>query len=153
MSEYLRKSILGRRSGSGYPIVHLLYPALLVLGAYGIVRGEQVFKTYLNLTVELGTSEAGVWLFLEVFVSQAPSLTIVLLGLAGYNAYRNGGLLGSCLLPTAVMTGMSLGVYGIPPMLTNVVEPAIPGGVILGIVGWMLGIGVKHLRDWQFQDV
>jgi hypothetical protein len=113
-------------------------------GGFAVVRGVQLMITYLDRTVR--TSDGGVLFFLELTLFDAPMVGLFLLGVAAANAVRGGGILTSCTLSTVSLLGMGFAEFGFPPKLMNVFNQAVPAGIVLGSLGWLLGVGVLRVR-------
>ena len=113
-------------------------------GGFAVVRGVQLMTAYLDRTVR--SSSGGVLFFLELTLFDAPVVGLFLLGVAAATAVRRGGILVSCTLSTASLLGMGFAEFGFPPKLLNVFYQAVPAGIVLGALGWLLGVGVLRVR-------
>lgn len=123
----------------------------LFFGGYAVVRGVQMMTAYLDRVI--GQPDGGVLFFLELYLFDAPLVLLFLLGVAIANATREGRiltrggvLLVSCALPTALLLGMGFAEFGFPPKLRNVFYQAIPAGIAVGALGWLLGVGAMRVR-------
>lgn len=121
---------------------------LVLLSGYAVLRGRDAMMAFLDVTIDLGVSSTDL-LLLEILVTQAPLFTVLLVSLAAVRSYRNGGLIVSSLLPTALLLGMGFAIFGFPPKLRNVVEPSVPIGLVLGVAGWLLGRASRRALGWK----
>lgn len=119
---------------------------LLVTG-YAVVHGAQVMRAFGGLTVSVGVNEAWAFEFLRLYVTRAPVLTLLLLGIPALNVLRGGSVVLSPLLPAALLLGMAMAIYGVPPKLLNVPEPAAVAGLVLGLVGTGVGIAGREVLN------
>jgi hypothetical protein len=103
-----------------------------------------MMPTYLERTV--GLRERSIQFFLELYLVRAPLVVGFLLATAAGNAVRGDNVVTSAALPTALLLGMGFAVFGFPPKLLNVFYQAVPAGVLLGILGWLLGVGAVRIR-------
>ena len=113
-------------------------------GGYAVVRGVQLMTAYLDRTVR--SSSGGVLFFLELALFDAPMVGLFLLGVAAATAVRGGGILTSCTLSTVSLLGMGFAEFGFPPKLLNVFYQAVPAGIVVGALGWLLSVSVRRVR-------
>lgn len=113
-----------------------------LIGSYAIANAVDPMREYLSMTFGLAETSGGAWRLVQAVVVEAPLLVLLLTAISTVTATRNGGLLWSCVLPTALLQGMAVALFGLNSGLLEVVEPTLPIGIITGVVGWMLGMGI-----------
>jgi xanthosine utilization system XapX-like protein len=143
------------RSVAGSDTDGLVQPLVLivlsVLGSYAIANAVDPMREYLSMTFDLAESSAGAWWLAQTILAEAPLLVLLLVAIATISAIRNGGLLLSCVLPTALLQGMAVAFFGLQSGLLEVAEPSLPVGIVTGAVGWMLGTGITMTTN-RFSD-
>jgi hypothetical protein len=125
----------------------LLAALALTVGSYAIASAESLLTEYLSMTFGLAETTAGAWWLVRTVVAEAPLLVLLLVAMATAAETRDGGLLASCVLPTALLQGMSVGLFGSQSGVLAVLEPSLPLGVATGVVGWLLGMGITATTD------
>lgn len=143
-SDDLRTALLGRWDDRRRIATLLGSGVVLLVAGYAIVNGARLMPTYIERTI--GLRERSIQFFLELYLVRAPLAVLFLLGVATANAVRGGNVVTSAALPTALLLGMGFAVFGFPPKLLNVFYQAIPAGILLGVIGWLMGIGVIKIH-------
>lgn len=131
----------------------LLAALALTVGSYAIANAASLLTEYLSMTFGLAETSAGAWWLVQTIATEAPLLVLLLIAIATITETRNGGLLWSCLLPIALLQGMSVGVFGLQSGLMEVLEPSLPVGTVTGVVGWILGMGITATTDRASDDL
>ncbi|WP_157971740.1 hypothetical protein [Halorussus litoreus] len=116
---------------------------VLLFTGYVVVTGAELMTVYLERTV--GRPRSGIVFFLELYLVRAPLVVVFLLGIGAGNAVRGGDVVTSSALPTAILLGMAFATFGFPPLLLNVFYQGVPAGILLGALGWSVGIGAVKL--------
>jgi len=143
-SDDLRTALLGRWDDQRRLATLLGSGVLLLVAGYAIVNGAQLMTVYIERTI--GLRERSLQFFLELYLVRAPLVVVFLLATAAGNALRGGNVVTSVALPTTLFLGMGFAVFGFPPKLLNVFYQAVPAGILLGILGWLLGLGAVRVQ-------
>lgn len=150
-SHELRTVLLGRWDDQRRIGTLLGSVVLLLLAGYAIVNGARLMPVYIERTIEL--RQRSVQYFLEMYLVREPLVVVFLLGAAAANAVRGGNVVTSGALPTALLLGIGFAVFGFPPKLLNVFYQAVPAGILLGLLGWLLGAGAVRIRHSRHSGI
>lgn len=144
ISHFFRHSSRTDRSDLARTVTLILFS---LLGSYAIANAVDPMRSYLSATFGLAETGRGAWWIVRTTSEASPLFVVLLLAIAAVTATRNGGLLWSCVLPTTLLHGMAVAIFGLESGLLEVVEPSVPLGIVTGTVGWLVARGLRRGRD------
>lgn len=144
ISHFFRRGSPSERNDFAREFTLILFA---LLGSYAIANAVDPMRSYLSATFGLAETGRGAWWVVRTTSEAAPLLVGLLLAIAAVTATRNGGFLWSCALPTALLQGMAVAIFGLESGLVAVIEPSVPLGIATGTAGWLVVRGLRTGRN------
>lgn len=141
----LKPSVLSEQEVWKEVIKSTFFILYLSLFSYGIISGSKAIEVFFERTVQDGVLATGFHTFLIVFLNEATLFTLIIVFTSAASGYVSKITPISVIIPPAVLSGITLAIFGVPPVMTNVIQPTIIGGILLGLIGLLFAYAIPYV--------